>query len=157
MSKDAIRAVKAAEAPLKPGGSNYPEPFATRVAGRAKRPLGDLFGLATFGVNHTTLSPGAESALLHIHSKADELIYVLSGRPTLVTDEEEIQLGPGMACGFPAAGWAHQIVNRTDEDVVMLEIGDRHPEDSGTYPADDLSVKKVDGAWVFLHKDGTPY
>ena len=41
--------------------------------------------------------------------------------------------------------------------MVILEIGDRHPEDSGTYPADDLSVKKVDGAWVFSHKDGTPY
>lgn len=157
MTKDAIRAVMAADAPLKPGGSSYPEPFASRVAGRAKRPLGDMFGLNTFGVNHTTLAPGTESALLHVHSKADELIYVLSGHPTLVTDEEEIQLEPGMACGFPAAGWAHQLVNRTDMDVVILEIGDRHPEDSGTYPADDLSVKKVDGAWVYSHKDGTPY
>ena len=157
MTKDAMKAVIAADAPLRPPGSNCPEPFASRVAGRAKRPLGDLFGLKTFGVNHTTLAPGAELALLHIHSKADELIYVLSGHPTLVTGDEEIQLAPGMACGFPAAGWAHQIVNRTDEDVVLLEIGDRHPEDSGTYPADDLSVKKIDGAWVFSHKDGTPY
>ena len=157
MSNKGIRAVKAAEAPLRPGGSNYPEPFASRVAGRMKRPLGDLFGLRTFGVNHTTLAPGTESALLHVHSKADELVYVLSGRPTLVTDEEEIQLEPGMACGFPAAGWAHQLVNRTDQDVVILEIGDRHPEDSGTYPVDDLSGKKVDGAWVFSHKDGAPY
>lgn len=157
MTKDAIKAVMAADAPLRPGGSNYPEPFASRVAGRSKRPLGDMFGLQTFGVNHTTLAPGAESALLHIHSKADELIYVLSGRPTLVTEDEEIQLAPGMACGFPAAGWAHQIVNRTDEDVVILEIGDRHPEDSGEYPADDLAVEKVDGTWVFSRKDGTPY
>lgn len=157
MTKDAIRAVMAADAPLKPGGSNYLEPFASRVAGRSKRPLGDMFGLQTFGVNHTTLAPGTESALLHIHSKADELIYVLSGHPTLVTDEEEIQLELGMAFGFPAAGWAHQIVNRTDEDVPILEIGDRHPEDSGEYPADDLSVKKVDGDWVFSRKDGTPY
>lgn len=157
MNDKAIRAIRAEEAPLRPGGSNYPEPFAARVAGRAKRPLGDLFGLKTFGVNHTTLAPGAESALLHVHSRADELIYVLSGRPTLVTEDEEIQLAPGMACGFPAEGWAHQLVNRTDEDVVILEIGDRHPEDSGTYPADDLSVKKVDGKWVFSRKDGTPY
>ena len=157
MSDEKPRAIVAAEAALRQGGSNYPEPFAVRVAGRTKRPLGDPFGLKTFGVNHTTLAPGAESALLHIHSKADELVYVLSGHPTLVTEDEEIQLEPGMACGFPAAGWAHQLVNRTEEDVVILEIGDRHPEDSGTYPADDLSVKKVDGEWVFSHKDGTPY
>ncbi len=157
MSDEKPRAIVAAEAALRAAGSNYPEPFASRVAGRTKRPLGDPFGLKTFGVNHTTLAPGAESALLHIHSKADELVYVLSGRPTLVTEDEEIELAPGMACGFPAAGWAHQLVNRTDEDVVILEIGDRHPEDSGTYPEDDLSVTKVDGAWVFSHKDGTPY
>ena len=48
-------------------------------------------------------------------------------------------------------------LSTVDEDVVILEIGDRHPEDSGTYPKDDLSVKKVDGAWVFSRKDGTPY
>lgn len=31
--------------------SNYPEPFASRMKGREKRPLGDLFGLSNFGVN----------------------------------------------------------------------------------------------------------
>lgn len=39
--------------PTKP--TTYPEPFASRVAGREKRPLGDLFGLANFGVNITRL------------------------------------------------------------------------------------------------------
>jgi hypothetical protein len=28
--------------------SNYPEPFASRIVGREKRNLGDLFGLANF-------------------------------------------------------------------------------------------------------------
>ena len=39
--------------------TNYPEPFAARVDGRLKRPLGDLFGLRNFGVNLTRLAPGA--------------------------------------------------------------------------------------------------
>ena len=151
------KAIIAAEAPAKAKASNYPEPFAARVAGRVKRPLGDMFGINGFGVNHTTLPPGGESALLHRHMKGEEMVYVLTGRPTLRTDTEEIQLEPGMACGFAAADYPHHIVNRTDEDVVILEIGDRNPADSGEYPEDDLKVEKVDGQWVFAHKDGTPY
>ena len=38
-------ALIAADAPLRSKASNYPAPFAARVAGREKRPLGDLFGL----------------------------------------------------------------------------------------------------------------
>ena len=62
-------AIVAAEAPPKAKQTNYPQPFAARVAGRLKRPLGDLFGLTNFGVNLTRLAPGAISALRHSHSK----------------------------------------------------------------------------------------
>ena len=44
-------------------GSNYPETFKPRVAGRSKQRLGDALGLKNFGVNRTTLKPGAASAL----------------------------------------------------------------------------------------------
>jgi uncharacterized cupin superfamily protein len=80
-------AIVAAEAPLRAKPSNYPEPFASRMAGRHKRPLGDLFGLANFGVNLTQLLPGAVSALRHGHTKQDEFVYILQGYPTLRTDE----------------------------------------------------------------------
>ena len=46
-------AVTAAEAPARTKPSLYPEPFASRMVGREKRPLGDLFGLTNFGVNLT--------------------------------------------------------------------------------------------------------
>ncbi len=80
-------AIEAASAPLRTKLSNYPEPFFSRMLKREKRPLGDLFGLKNFGVNLTTLKPGGESALLHVHSKQDELVYILEGEPTLVTDQ----------------------------------------------------------------------
>jgi uncharacterized cupin superfamily protein len=151
-------AIDAISAPPRLKKSNYPEPFASRMAGREKRPLGDLFGLKNFGVNLTTLIPGAESALLHKHSKQDEFIYILSGEPTLVTEEGEVTLAPGMCVGFPAQGSAHQLVNRSDKNVVYLEIGDRSPGDAGAYPVDDLvAVLGADGAWQFTHKDGRPY
>ncbi len=151
-------AIEAAMAPLRTRPSNYPEPFFSRTNKREKRPLGDLFGLKNFGVNLTTLKPGGESALLHRHSKQDELVYILQGEPTLVTDKGEVVLKPGLCAGFPAAGLAHQLVNRTDRDVVYLEIGDRSAGDEGSYPADDIqAVFSADGKWSFTHKDGRPY
>ena len=46
----------------------YPHPFASRVAGRTKRKLGDHFGLTNFGVNLTELAPGAFSARAIVNS-----------------------------------------------------------------------------------------
>lgn len=151
-------AIRAAEAAPRLKPSNYPAPFAARVAGREKRPLGDVFGLNNFGVNLTRLAPGTESALLHRHTRQDEFIYILDGEPVLVTDEGEIALAPGMCAGFPAGGRAHQLVNRSAREVVYLEIGDRTPGDEGSYPQDDLQAKLgADGKWAFTHKNGSPY
>src|SRR5579864_8907619 len=123
-------AIVAAVAPLRATRSNYPEPFASQMAGREKRPLGDLFGLANFGVNLTRLRPGAASALRHAHTRRDEFVYILEGNPTLHTDEGQTELAPGQCAGFTAgSGNAHRLLNRTTEDVVYLEVGDRTPGD----------------------------
>ena len=151
-------AIVAAEAPLRTKPSNYPEPFASRMAGRQKRPLGDVFGLTNFGVNLTTLAPNAVSALRHSHSRQDEFLYVLQGHPTLHTDEGMTRLAPGMCAGFKAgSGNAHRLINETGEEVVYLEIGDRIAGDEGSYPDDDIKAAMVDGRWKFRHKDGSPY
>jgi len=73
-------AIHARDAAPRTRPSNYPEPFFSRMAGREKRPLGDLFGLTNFGVNLTRLAPGGESALLHRHTRQDEFVYILEGR-----------------------------------------------------------------------------
>jgi len=152
-------AIDALKAPARTRPSLYPEPFAARMAGRVKHPLGDLFGLTNFGVNLTRLTPGSGSALRHAHSKQDEFLYVLEGHPILITDQGETTLAPGMCAGLKAgSGNAHQLVNRTQEDVLYLEVGDRAAGDTVTYPDDDLqAVLDNEGRWQFLHKDGTPY
>ncbi len=151
-------AVNADEAPARIKSSIYPEPFASRMVGREKRPLGDLFGLTNFGVNFTRLAPNAVSALRHAHTKQDEFVYILQGRPTLCTDEGHTQLSAGMCAGFKAGtGNGHRLINETAEEVVYLEVGDRTPGDEGNYPDDDLKALLVEGDWKFVHKDGTPY
>jgi uncharacterized cupin superfamily protein len=155
---DKIITVFAEDAAVRTKPSNYPEPFASRMAGRVKRPLGDMFGLRHFGVNLTRLSPGAVSTLHHQHSRQDEFIYILEGAPTLFTDGGATQLKPGMVAGFAANGTAHHLENCTDTDCVILEVGNRPEGDTVSYPADDITaVMGEDGKWRFAHKDGTPY
>ena len=151
-------ALIAAEAPPRARQSLLPAVFDGLLAGRLKRPLGDLFGLRNFGVNLTRLSPGAMSALHHAHSAQDELVYILEGTPTLITDAGETPLSPGMCAGFPAGGSAHHLVNRSAADVLFIEVGDRTRGDRVTYPDDDLqAVVEPDGSYRFARKDGRPY
>ncbi|MQA64832.1 MAG: cupin domain-containing protein [Alphaproteobacteria bacterium] len=152
-------AARAAGLPARAKASNYPEPFARRVAGREKRPLGEAFGLTNFGVNLTRLAPGSESALRHAHRRQDEFVYVLEGTLTLVTNAGETVLTPGMCAGFRAGGGdAHHLVNRGAAEATYLEIGDRTKGDTVTYPDDDIAAgMDADGRWHFVHKDGTPY
>lgn len=158
MTDEKPSAVRALDVTPRAKPSTYPEPFFSRMAGREKRQLGDLFGLGNFGVNLTRLAPGGESALLHRHTRQDEFVYILEGSPTLVTEEGETLLAPGMCAGFPAGGSAHQLVNRTAADVLYLEVGDRTPGDAASYPRDDIQANLgPDGQWLFTHKDGRPY
>jgi uncharacterized cupin superfamily protein len=139
--------------------TGYPLPFSLQVDGREKRRLGDFFGLQNFGVNLTTLAPGAVSALAHAHSRQDEFIYVLEGEPTLIIDDAEFALAPGQCIGFRAgSGQGHQLINRSESTVTLLEIGDRTKADEVVYPNDDLRADlDASGRWVFRHKDGSPY
>jgi uncharacterized cupin superfamily protein len=157
-SKSSLSGIVAAEVAPRTRPSIYPEPFAARMSGRIKRALGDCFGLSNFGVNLTRLAPGAVSALRHAHARQDEFIYVLDGHPSLVTDDGEQVLAPGMCAGFKAGtGDGHHLINRTPADVLYLEVGDRTAGDTAVYPDDDLQAVLVDGQWRFLHKNGTPY
>jgi uncharacterized cupin superfamily protein len=151
-------AIVAAEAPPRTKQSIYPEPFASRMAGRVKQPLGDLFGLTNFGVNLTRILPGGASALRHAHSRQDEFIYILQGNPVLITDSGETQLTAGMCAGFRfGTGNGHQLVNRTSGEVIYLEVGDRSAGDAVEYPDNDLQAAFVAGKLRFAHKDGSPY
>lgn len=153
-----IFAIPAMQAPLRTRPSNYPEPFASQMAAREKRPLGDLFGLTRFGVNLTRLAPGAISAFRHSHTLQDEFVYILQGEPTLHTDAGRTRLSAGMCTGFKAGtDNGHRLINETSADVWYLEVGDRTPGDAAFYPDDDLRAVLVEGQWIFTHKDGTPY
>ena len=138
--------------------SGYPEPYRSRVLPRARRALGDAAGLTKFGVNYTTLGPGAASSMRHWHTHEDELVFVLSGELVLVTDAGERPLRAGQCAGFPAGhADGHQLVNRGTTTAVYLEIGSRDADDVAHYPDVDLQWNAPGARDRYTHKDGRPY
>jgi len=151
--------VPAESIPAPEGNTVYPKPFSSIVEGRVKRKLGNYFGLTNFGINLTQLEPGSASALLHHHLKQDEFIYILQGTPTLLLNDEEYVMKAGDCHGVKAGeGIAAQLINKSQELVVYIEVGDRTAGDEVDYPNDDLKAKQLpSGEWRFSHNDGRPY
>ncbi len=138
--------------------TGYPKPFDRVVVGRERKRLGNAVGLDQFGVNLTTLKPGAASALRHWHENEDEFVYVLAGEVELIEDEGACVLKPGDAAGFKAnTRNGHHLVNRTEADAVYLEIGTRAKHERAHYPDVDLMVVRDDNGMRYTHKNGEPY
>lgn len=139
-------------------GTIYPAPYDKGFEGRLKRVLGNIGGLTQFGVNLTTLEPGAISAHRHWHKHEDEFIYVLEGELTLITDAGGEVLRPGMAACFRAGDPdGHHLVNKSAAPATYLEIGTRCPDEEAEYPDIDLRLKKRGGKPTFYRKSGEPY
>ena len=126
--------------------------------GRERKRLGNAAGLDQFGVNLTTLKPGAASAQRHWHENEDELVYVLQGEIVLVDDGGETLLKPGDAAGFKASTPnGHYLINRTQADVVYLEIGTRAKHETAHYPDVDLVAIRDDKGMRYTRKSGEAY
>ena len=135
-------------------GAGYPAPFAAACRARERTRLGDAGGIGHFGVNLLRLPPGAWSSQRHWHTEEDELVWVVEGEVMLVEEGAETRLGPGDCAAFPAnVDNGHHLVNRSDRDALVLEVGSRRQSDVCHYPDIDLEARP--GGYV--HKDGTPY
>jgi len=138
-------------------GSLYPPPYHLPCQARARQKLGDAAGLTQFGVNLLRLPPGSWSSQRHWHTGEDELIFVLKGEVTLVTDDGEEVLRAGDAAGFRAGDPdGHCLQNRAGEPAEVLEIGSRNADDVTYYPEIDLVAPAEGAAAIYTHRDGTP-
>ena len=97
--------------------------------------LGRQAGSEKLGASLYELEPGAASYPLHVHYANEELIVVLSGRPTLRTLEGERTLEPGevVACPNGRAG-AHRLDNREGEAARVLVISTMLAPELSEYP-----------------------
>jgi uncharacterized cupin superfamily protein len=138
--------------------SAYPGALGKITDGREKTVLGDIAGLTQFGVNLTRLKPGAASAHRHWHETEDEFVYILEGEAVLIENGGETILHPGDAAGFKANDSnAHCLVNKSQRDVLYVEIGTRAAIDRYHYPDVDLAGEKTaSGVRFWAKSSGVP-
>jgi uncharacterized cupin superfamily protein len=97
---------------------------------------------ARMGATLYELPPGSRLGRLHMHFGAEEMFFVLSGRPTFRNHhgEEELASGDFVFCPEGRAG-LHDFSNQTDEPARILAMS------AGSFP--DVVAYPEDGyAWV---------
>jgi len=138
--------------------TRYPKPYDQGMIGRSRLRLGNAAGLDQFGVNLCRLKPGAASSLRHWHMNEDEFVYVLEGEVVLIEDEGETILKPGDAAAWKAgAPNGHCLVNRSQSDVLVLEVGTRAPTENAFYSDIDMQIVRDAQGARYLRKNGEPY
>jgi uncharacterized cupin superfamily protein len=120
-------------------------------ARRRTTSLGDPAGLRGIGVHLNIIAPGDASTEQHTHVRAEEFIYILSGRGALLLDDERHEVVAGDFIGFPVNGPAHAMLNDGGEDLVYLVGGSRPDFDVADYPR---LGKRL---YIYEGKDGRRY
>ncbi len=97
---------------------------------------------ARMGATLYELAPGAPEDRMHMHYGAEEMFFVLSGRPTLRNPDGEESLSPGdvVVCPEGRAG-LHAFSNPTDEPAQILALS------AGGFP-DVVAYPEHGYAWV---------
>jgi uncharacterized cupin superfamily protein len=92
-------------------------------------------GCERLGASVYELPPGEANFPYHFHFANEELLIVLRGRPHLRTPDGWRQLEDGEVVAFPVGErGAHQLVNRTEEDVRLVMISEMRSPEIAIYP-----------------------
>jgi uncharacterized cupin superfamily protein len=128
--------------------------------------LGRQAGAERLGASLFQLEPGESAFPYHFHFGNEELLVVLSGRPSLRTPAGWRELEEGELVAFPVGeAGAHQVANRGDSRVRILMVSEMvGPDvvvmpDSGKVQARERAPGAVDtGLWqIFRSDDAVDY
>jgi len=100
--------------------------------------VGAAAGAERLGVAVYELAPGKRNLPYHAHFGIEELLIVLSGRPTLRSPAGERELASGEVVAFAAGrDGAHQLINHGDSAVRYLMVSTIAAADLIEYPDSD--------------------
>ena len=106
-----------------------------RFPGRHVAPVGARAGARELAASVYELDPGAVGSPWHVHHANEELLFVLSGTPTLRSPDGTELLSAGATVAFPRGqAGAHSLVNRSDAPVRYLVVSTTHHPDVVEYP-----------------------
>lgn len=100
-------------------------------------------GAQRLAANLYELEPGAVVSPLHSHQANEELLFVMSGAPTLrVAPDDERTLAPGDVIAFPVGpDGTHQVLNRSAKPARVLICATNYlPEVAEQVENDTLAV-----------------
>jgi uncharacterized cupin superfamily protein len=125
---------------------------------RAQRArIGYELGAETVGASLWKLPPGEAAYPFHFHYSDEEIVIVLSGRPSLRTPAGVRQLEQGEAVRFELGeAGAHQLFNPTGEEVRFLAVSSHGAPDIVVYPDSNkisASERKPDGTGLHTFFD----
>lgn len=91
--------------------------------------VGRQLGSERIGASLWELPPGEAAYPYHYHLAEEELLLVLSGRPSLRTPDGWRELEEGEMVSFPVGErGAHQLVNRSEEPARFLAVSNQQPD-----------------------------
>ena len=97
--------------------------------------IGRQAGSEKLGASVWEIAPDQAAYPYHFHLREEELLFVLTGRPSLRTPEGWRELEQGEVVSFLVGEvGAHQIVNRTQEPVRFLAFSTSGAPDVVLYP-----------------------
>jgi uncharacterized cupin superfamily protein len=106
--------------------------------GSRRARIGYELGTELIGASLWEVPPGEAAYPYHYHYADEELVIVLSGRPTLRTPagERELEEGDALRFGLGEDG-AHQILNKSEDTVTVLAVSSHGRPDVVVYPDSD--------------------
>jgi|SRR5688572_11440808 len=111
--------------------------------------LGRQAGTKRLGASLFELPPGGATFPLHAHHANEEMVVVLSGRPTLRTAEAERMLEPGDVVACPAGlPGAHRLDNHTEDTARVLIVSTMRAPEVNEFP-------ETDEVWARSYAPGT--
>ena len=100
--------------------------------------LGRRAGARKLGASLYEIPPGQATFPYHAHSANEEMLIVLSGRPSLRTPDGWRELDEGEVVAFPTGDQgAHQVMNRSEEPARVLVISVMNAPEVSFYPDSD--------------------
>jgi uncharacterized cupin superfamily protein len=130
--------------------------------------IGWQAGSERLGASVYEIPPTQATFPYHWHSANEELLVVLSGRPSVRTPDGWRELAPGEVVAFPVGPrGAHQLANRGEDAARVLIVSEMNAPELSGYPDTDkvAALNRPPGGrdapdelfYVFRTEDSTDY
>jgi uncharacterized cupin superfamily protein len=120
--------------------------------------LGPRLGATKLGTSLYELPPGQKSFPYHYELGCEEWAIVVAGRPTLRDPRGERELAPGDVVCFPdGPDGAHQLHNRTEENVRVLFVSTKAPVALARFPDSGKTMAWTRDEGAELYRETVDY